>query len=250
MTAAGVKTGVCLAFLAAGWCPGLRADCLRPLVVAYPHSLSSLPVHGDLTVAGFTQRLGQLSGCAMQTPDLPPARAWEDFRRGRVDLFWGLQTPQRDPYGEFLSNGIAGQWNLVMLAARTDLPRTLRAFIGHPEWNIGMIRGTSLLPDLASDVETLRKAGQIDESTDTPMAMTKVEHGRDAAYLALTPVSDFVSASPQGARLRTEAQRDYQSPEAGIYLSRQTLSEAQRKSLHEAFDAIHRPSPPVPSHRP
>lgn len=216
----------------------VEAGCSKTIRSAYPASFSKLSIGQAGTVHEIQGRIAAASGCRIEWVDLPQARSLNEFYNGNVDIFWGLQSLERDRYGTFAGDGPAGKWVLISLAAAQGIPSQLADFIGHRNLLIGAIRGLAIPADLNADVESLRGGGQWDESVDDDMAVAKLVHGRDAALLMVSVVADLLVARHKEIDLRLVEQKAYAPPMGGAYISKRSLAPADQQVLIKAINSL------------
>jgi hypothetical protein len=215
-----------------------QASCSRPIIASYPKSFASMRVGPQLRIDEFHHRLAEQTGCTIETPDLPPARSWNDFTRGKVDLFWGLRSAERDQYGAFFGGSPPMYWILIMKPPDPAVPERLHDFLKHPDLRIGLVRSNAVPTDMAEDIEALRHTGQIDESADVSMAITKLEHDRDAAFLSVMPVFKVIDPKTLTVPLREVDQLEYKPIVAGVYMNLHSLNDGDRQALTTGFKIL------------
>jgi ABC-type amino acid transport substrate-binding protein len=214
-----------------------RAGCSRVIVAVFP-----LPDDGQAQseMAAVDHRIadhaGAAIGCQIHTVQMPPPRALTEFKRGHVDIFFGLATPELEDTGSFVGDTPVGQWVLVTLRSPGTLPERLGDYPGDPSLRVGGVRGASENELLKTDIDRLRHSGQWDEAIDYETAIRKVIAGRDAVALVHSALFDGLAAHYPDAHLRAMVQDQYPVPHGGAYVSHISLSPVEQSLIGEALD--------------
>ncbi len=234
---------LCLANLifwaAAGTGPAAAA-CSRTVSVAYSSPIAAT-VYGALpaqSLPSLIDAIAGASGCKLSTENLPTTRAWRNFSEGQLDVILvAIQTEERDRIGDFDLGGVS-PWALVTRRAEQDSPRRLNDFGGNRQLRLGVARGAAWPAEADQLMDRLRANGQIDESSDFGMALTKLANGRDAAVLMITDAYLALMAASGDTRFAAVAQPGLRPSKIGTYLNHGTLTAEDRKALLKGLHQV------------
>lgn len=229
-----------LTLLAALWAHTVEAGCSRTITAAFSSPIAQ-KVYGALperTLPSLPEAIAAASGCRIELVDLPTIRAWRNFNEGQLDIVMvSVRTEERDRIGDFVLGG-SSPWALVVNHASEHPPRGLDDFAGNHQLRLGVARGAAY-PELADRiVDQLRSSGQIDESADFEMALTKLANGRDAAVLMIADAFIAIRAATGEGRFDSVSLPALGSAEIGTYLNRQTIAAQDRKALMDGLREV------------
>jgi polar amino acid transport system substrate-binding protein len=229
--------------LAAAVAPPARAGCSRPLEV--PMAPISLSVSFDGESSGgiyptLLRELGAAAGCAFQVRRVPRARLVRMFESGQADLLIPASaSPSRDGDGEFVPL-IQVRAGLLTLTRERPLPRSLAELVAQPDFKLVVVRGFSFGAAYENAIAVLRAQRRLVEEADATGVARALRQGlghatvMTASIFIGTLVTD-AELAPLLKQVRTDALEELGWSESGVYLSRQALSEADRRTLRQAF---------------
>lgn len=226
----------CLAWVTslAAICPAqVMASCSRTIAAAYMAPVGAtvyraLPEQG---LPSLTDGVAAASGCAIRVLSLPTTRVLRDFAEGQLDvIFVAIETDDRDRIGEFALGGTS-PWVLVTSRTADKPPRRVDELIGNHQLLLGVARGAAYPVEVLKFVDQMKSSGQIDESADFDMALTKLANGRDAAVLMIADAYAALMASGSESRFQAFPQPALTPSRIGTYFNRQSLSAEDRAAL-------------------
>lgn len=222
-----------------------HAACSRPMQVPLaPVGLSVLlPPQGQPTgvYPELLRQVGESEGCVFTMSTVPRARQELMFERGQADLLVpASRTPRRDEFGEFVPL-IQSRAMVITLNAERPLPTTLKALVQATELRVVLVRGFDFGDAYQAAVKELTRQGRLRLEADT-VSVARVLDGGGADVTVMAP-SILVSAlhadervSHLLGRLRLGAVDELGWNDSGIYLSRATLNEGDRRHLQDSLD--------------
>ncbi|CAM3995772.1 substrate-binding periplasmic protein [Roseateles saccharophilus] len=229
-----------IAGLTAAWA---EAGCQRSIDV--PMAPIGLSVSFDGERAGgiyptLLRELAASAGCEFQIRRVPRARLLKMFEAGEADLLIPASaSPAREQDGEFVPL-IQVRASLLMLSRERPAPRSLAELVARSDYRLAVVRGFSFGTAYDGAVATLREQKRLVEEADAAGVARALRLG--IAQASVMTASIFVSTlitepdlAPLLKQVRSEPLEELGWSESGVYLSRLRLSEADRRTLRQAF---------------
>jgi polar amino acid transport system substrate-binding protein len=223
---------------------GAALACSRPLQVPVATVGVSVYAVGERVEGAYPallRELGAQQGCEFRFSLMPRARVEQMFENGQADLLVpATRSDRRDRLGDFVplvqSRAVA-----LGIAAGREPVQSLAELLGRSKLRVALVRGYDFGPAYRDAVERLREQGRLVMEQD-PLGVARALQAGMAELTVLTPSILFgvLDAEPrlQGLRqrLRVEPLAELPWSEAGFYLSRQSLSEADRQRLRQMLE--------------
>lgn len=186
------------------------------------------------------RELAASTGCEFRIHRVPRARLQKMFELGQADLMLpAAVSPSREQAGEFVPL-IQVRASLLTLSRELPAPRSLTELLAQPDFKLAVVRGFSFGPAYDSAVATLREQKRLAEEADIAGAARALRRGLAQATIMMP--ATFVSTlnseadlAPLLKQLRSEPLEELGWSESGVYLSRQRLDDADRRTLRQAF---------------
>jgi polar amino acid transport system substrate-binding protein len=233
-----------------GWLAAMAAEagCSRPIHV--PMAPIGLSVSFEDTRAQgiyptMLREVAASAQCQFDIHKVPRARLQSLFDAGQADLLIPASTtPARDAVGEFVPL-IQVRASLLTLDADAPVPRSLAELLAQPDYKLVVVRGFSFGPAYDSTIATLRQRQRLVEEADPNGVARALRQGLAQATVmtASILVGTLViepELMPLLKRLRIEPLEELGWHASGLYLSRRGLSEADRRTLRQAFSQVAR----------
>lgn len=228
--------------LAAAAMPAV-AGCSRVIEVPMAPIGLSVGFDGERAVGLYPTLLRELaatSGCEFQMRRVPRARLQKMFESGQADLLIPASaSPSRDADGEFVPL-IQVRASLVTLGRDKPNLRSLAELVAQPDYKLAVVRGFSFGAAYDNAVATLRAQRRLVEEPDAVGVARALRQG--LAHATIMTASIIVSTlvtepelTPLVKQLRLDPLEELGWSESGLYLSRHSLSEADRRALRQAF---------------
>lgn len=220
-----------------------QAGCSRPMAVPMAPVGMSVSFDGERSSGLYPtllREIGASIGCEFRIHRVPRARLQKLFEAGQADLLVPASTsPTRDANGEFVPL-LQVRASLLTLSQGKPAPSSLAALIAQRDYKVAVVRGFTFGPAYEQAVTALRAQNRLVEESD-PSGVARalrlgLAHGTVMTAnifigtLALEP--DLAPLMPQ---VRSEPLEELGWSESGVYLSRHTLGEADRRLLRTAF---------------
>ncbi|MFG6465675.1 hypothetical protein [Roseateles sp. BYS87W] len=178
--------------------------------------------------------------CEFQMSRVPRARLQKMFESGQADvLIPASASPTRDRDGEFVPL-IQVRASLLTINRDRPAPRSFTELLAQPDFKLAVVRGFSFGPAYDNAVLLLRQQRRVIEEADVTGVVRALREGlaqgtvMTASILIGTLVQDTDSAAVV-RQVRIEPLDELGWSESGVYLSRQSLSSADRRRLRQAF---------------
>lgn len=220
-----------------------EADCSRVIEVPMAPIGLSVSFDGDRNTGVYPTLLREMSpstGCEFQVQRVPRARLQKMFESGQADLLLPASaSPARDRDGEFVPL-IQVRASLMTLARERPVPRSLAELVGQPDFKLAVVRGFSFGAAYDNTITVLRAQKRLVEESDAIGVARALRQGlaqgtvMTASILIGTLVQEAEFA-PLLKQVRAEPLEELGWSESGVYLSRQSLTEADRRRLRQAF---------------
>jgi polar amino acid transport system substrate-binding protein len=220
-----------------------QAGCSRPIQV--PMAPIGLSVSFDETRAqgiypALLREIAASAQCQFDIQKVPRARLQTLFDAGQADLLIPASaSPARDATGEFVPL-IQVRASLLTLDAEMPVPRSLAELLAQPDYKLAVVRSFSFGAAYDAAIATLRQKGRLIEEADPAGVARALRQGlaqatvMTASILVGTLVIDG-ELNPLLKRLRIEPLEELGWNASGLYLSRRSLGEADRRMLRQAF---------------
>jgi polar amino acid transport system substrate-binding protein len=232
-----------------GWAWGLlaaaaaQAGCSRPMSAPMAPIGMSVSFDGERSSGPYPtllRELGASVGCDFQMQRVPRARLQKLFETGQADLLVPASaSPSRDPHGEFVPL-LQVRATLLSLSQGKPAPSSLAGLVAQRDYKVAVVRGFTFGPAYEQAMTALRAQNRLVEEADPAGVARALRLGLAQGTvmtanifigtLALEP--DLAPLMPQ---VRSEPLEELGWSESGLYLSRHTLSEADRRLLRTAF---------------
>lgn len=223
--------------------PTAEAGCRRPIDVPMAPLGLSITVDGERLGGIYPTLLRELAastGCEFQIQRVPRARLQKMFESGQADLLLPASaSPAREQDGEFVPL-IQVRASLLTLSREPGLPHSLAELLTQPDFKLAVVRGFSFGAAYDSALATLREQKRLVEEADVAGAARALRQG--LAQATIMASSTFVGTLTTEAGLGPLLKQVHSEPleelgwsESGVYLSRQRLGEADRRTLRQAF---------------
>jgi polar amino acid transport system substrate-binding protein len=189
------------------------------------------------------RELGASAGCEFQVHRVPRARLQKMFESGQADLLMPASSnPSRDVDGEFVAL-VQVRASLLTLARDRPPPRSLAELVAQPGLKIAVVRGFTFGPAYDNAVAALRAQRRLVEEPDAAGVARALRRG--LAQASVMTASIFIGTlvnepdfAPLVAQVRSDALDELGWSESGVYLSRHTLGDADRRLLRQAFSQL------------
>lgn len=223
-----------------------QAGCSRTIEAPMAPVGLSISFDGGRAVGVYPtllRELGAATGCQFQMHRLPRARLQKMFESGRADLLIpASMSPSREADGEFVPL-IQVRASLLTLASqrgKTAPPRSLAELVALPGYKLAVVRGFTFGPAYDRAIAALRAQRRLIEEPDAGGVARALRAGLAQASVmtATIFIGTLVGDADLAALVRqvqVDALEDLGWSESGLYLSRHTLSEADRRTLRQAF---------------
>lgn len=227
------------------FCQGsAQAGCSRPIHVPAAAAGYSVTVK-DAQVGGmFPEMLnliGARAGCTFTYSVVPRVRIETMFANGQADmLLAATEVERRGQHGVFIPM-FETRPSLVMLSASARGPvRSLAALLARRDLRVVLVRGYDYGATYRSAIATLEAQGRVYFQPD-PQTVARML-ASSMADVTIMPAGVFLAGTVEDSRTEDLAKRVRveQLPElpwvrSGVYLSRTTLSAADRNVIEQAI---------------
>jgi polar amino acid transport system substrate-binding protein len=235
-----------------GWLLGLLAataadaGCSRAIEVPMAPVGLSVRFDGERAAGIYPtllREVGAAAGCEFQFQRVPRARLQKMFESGQADLLIPASaSPTRERDGEFvpLIQVRASLLTLATAQRHAAAPRSLAELIARPGFKLAVVRGFTFGADYDKAIATLRTQRRLIEEPDAGGVARALRAGlaqgsvMAATIFIGTLVSD-ADLAPLLKQVQVDSLEDMGWAVSGLYLSRHSLSEADRRTLHQAF---------------
>lgn len=183
--------------------------------------------------------------CQFDMHKVPRARLQSMFDAGQADILVPASaTPGRDAVGEFVPL-IQVRASLLTLEAEAAVPRSLAELLAQPDYKLAVVRGFSFGPAYESTIATLRQKGRLVEEADPAGVARALRQGLAQATVMTSSIlvgTLVIEAelNPLLKRLRVEPLEELGWHFSGLYLSKRSLGEADRRTLRLALGQVAR----------
>lgn len=187
--------------------------------------------------------VSQKEQCQFQFSLVPRARMELLFENGQADLlFPAVKTEKRDEAGVFVPL-IYTRATLITVSRRAPQVRDFAALLQHKELRIALVRGFDYGSEYRQIIEQLHKKNRVIFEAD-PISVARVlkagaaEGTIMAPYIFATVIESDNRVSDLVHHVRYQPLAEITWQDSGIYLSRKSLSEADRLVLQEMMERL------------
>lgn len=222
------------------------AGCSRPIQVPVGSVGLSVVVEGEQISGAYPlllQQLGAAQGCRFVFQAVPRARLERLFEVGEADLIVpATHSERRDAFGEFVPL-IQSRAAAVSLQHRRAPLRSAAELLARKELRVVVVRGFDFGGPYQRLLEQLREQGRLQQEADVGTLLRALQQG--LADLAVLAPSNVYGVAPPGGKpldeqLHVEPLEDLPWREAGMYLSKRSLSPADRDTLRRMLQEAER----------
>lgn len=188
-------------------------------------------------------------GCSFEFSVVPRARVEALFEAGQIDMLVpASRSARRDEFGVFVPL-IQSRATLLSLQSERAPIGSLAELLAEKGLRVALVRGFDFGGEYQRMVEELRKQGRLLLDRDPVSVARMLEAGMaDVTVMAPSILSGSMMTDTRIrhllGRLRVEPLEEFPWTEAGVYLSRSALSEADRNALTVLFDRMSRSGAP------
>lgn len=227
-----------------GWLVAAQAQagCTRPINVPMAPIGLSVSFEDGRAQGIYPTLVREVAASALCQFDMhrvPRARLQSLFDAGQADmLIPASATPARDATGDFVPL-VQVRASLLTLD-EGPVPRSLAELLAQPDYKLAVVRGFSFGAAYDSTIATLRQRQRLVEEADPVGVARALRQGlaqasvMTASILVGTMVIE-PELTPLLKRLRVEPLEELGWGASGLYLSRRSLGEADRRLLRQAF---------------
>ncbi|MES2152034.1 MAG: hypothetical protein V4508_19830 [Pseudomonadota bacterium] len=222
-----------------------RAGCKRPFNVPVSATGRSVIINGDAVSGIYPELLRSLSGkggCEFKFSVVPRARQEALFEAGKADLLVpATRSPRRDQLGFFVP--LIGS-RPTAISVNPALPplRSIAELMERRELRVALVRGFDYGDAYQAMARELGTQGRLLWEAD-PTGVARLLNANFADLTVMSPniLAGAVMGDPRvealGARLRIEALEELPWTEAGVYVSRSSVSAGERAALEHLLGA-------------
>lgn len=225
--------------LCGGLVPPALAGCGRPVVVPAAPTGRLVIVEGERVRGAMPEllrELGRSIGCEFVFPVLPRARAnLEVIEQGRMDILVPAgRNSQRDAAAQFVP---LMREQVALVVHRSDqakAPASVAELRDGSAWRGALVRSYAFSDEYRGLVDALRAQQRADLVPDPASALRMLHAGR--VQFSLLPPSSLQDAGGQWRPgLQLLPLEGLPAMEFGVYLSRKSLPEADRRLIADAL---------------
>lgn len=215
--------------------PSAWAQCTRTIVVPAAPTGRLVQVDGD-TVRGalpdLLREIGRSSGCEFSFPVMPRARAQQEvMESGRMDILLPAgRNSLRDRSAQFVPLLREHLALIVKSSDQVGAPRSLAELRSRSGWRGVLVRSYAFNDEYVGLVEHLKATRRADFVSDPMSALRMLQAGR-VQFALMPPSAVHEDGGSQREGLALLRLADLPPMEFGAYLSRSSLSEADRLLL-------------------
>jgi len=232
-----------------GWALGLLtvasayAGCTRPIEVPMAPMGLSATFEGERAHGLYPALIRELSAatdCQFKIYRVPRARQQKLFEAGQADVMApAAQAATRDAHGEFVPL-VQVRASLLTTASDQPPPRSLAELLARRGDKVVVVRGFTYGPAYDQALATLRTQQRLIEEPDPAGVGRALRQGLAHAtvmtpHILIGALSQEQDLAPLAKQLRVEALQELGWAESGVYLSRHTLVDADRRALAAAL---------------
>jgi len=187
----------------------------------------------------IVDELARRAGCKVQYVWLPRQRLFVEMEAGRVDMTMGaVRLPERDAYGTFFPYAYL-QYDLLLSRQEDKHYTSLADFVARGSGRLNVTRGIKYDPAIETLLDTLASKGRLEEVNNFDTVFSKLEMGRSVGTLASPPIyTRFLNMARFRHQIVVIPLPESEPQFTGIYLSRRSLSAADRQSYALALKSM------------
>ncbi|MCG2584508.1 ABC transporter substrate-binding protein [Massilia sp. TS11] len=228
----------------------VHAGCSRPIDVPLAALGQTVNVQGaDISgiYPDILRTISVRSGCQFRFRGVSRAQQQALFETGKADLLApALRTPQRDRYGSFVPM-MQLRPMLVTVDPRHPPVTSLAQLRDATSLRLAVMRGFDFGDAFQAFIRDMQRAGRTEPVDDIVSAARLIQSGYvDGIIMPPVAIASSVQNEPRisalQGRLRLHALAELPWTDNGVYLSRTTLSDADRRTLEQALAALARTS--------
>jgi polar amino acid transport system substrate-binding protein len=219
------------------------AACSRVIDVPLAPVGLSVAFDGMRAVGVYPDLLKELAasgGCRFNAYPVPRARLQKMFEGGQADLLLpATAVSTREAFGDFVPL-LQVRPALMSIGRDAALPRSLAELLATPGLRLVVVRGFSFGEAYDGLLAQLRAQQRVVEETDAAGVAKALRMGLgEVSVMAPSIMIGALVQSPSTAAWLKELRLGFVEElgwnEIGVYLSRQSLAEADRQQLRQAF---------------
>lgn len=241
------RTAIACALLASNVLAHLpaAAGCSRPIKVPVAATGQSVVIKGADVGGMFPDMLtliGQRAGCTFTWSVVPRVRIERMFANGQADLLVAAtEVERRDRHGLFIPMFETRPALISVDTARAPL-RSIEQLLARRDLRVALVRGYDYGHAYRAMLATLQAQGRVYLQPD-PQTVARML-ASSLADVTIMPAGVFIAGTREDARtaqlhtrLRVEPLSELPWIRSGLYLSRTSLNEADRKLLAREIGA-------------
>lgn len=232
-----------------GWALGLltaavaQAACTRPIEVPMAPMGLSVTFDGEHAHGLYPTLIRELTAatdCQFKIYRVPRARQQKLFEAGQADVMApAAQAAPRDVHGEFVPL-VHMRASLLTTALDQPPPRSLAELLARRGARVAVVRGFTYGPAYDQALAALRAQHRLIEEADPAGVGRALRQGLAqatvmTAHVLIGTLSQDAGLEPLIKQLRIEPLVELDWSESGLYLSRRSLGDADRRTLAAAL---------------
>ncbi|MFZ6862154.1 hypothetical protein ACO0K7_05930 [Undibacterium sp. Ji67W] len=220
------------------------ARCSRPVNVAFSQSGMQVAVRGNLITGVYPEVLKRISineDCQFNFSVVPRARQELMFKNGQTDLLIpAIRTKRRDENGVFVRL-VYSRPALISIHSEWPKISTMKELLNVNSTRVVIVRGYDYGDEYVEILKELKKQERLIYEADPVSAARTLKSGA-AEYALMLPcilfgeIKNDVRVSDLLARLHYDVISEIPWMESGVYVSRRSLSNADRNYLKALFE--------------
>lgn len=191
------------------------------------------------------KEVGPAAGCDFVVSQVPRARQQRMLENGQADLLIpASRSPGRDEHAEFVPL-IEVRSGLISLGRERPAIQSLQQLVAASDYKLAVVRGFSYGTPYDTAVAQLRAKQRVIDEADVVGVVKALRKGLAqgtimAPYILASTLAREPQLAPLLKDLRVDWLDEFPWNDAGVYLSRRSLSEADREQLRQAFNKVAR----------
>ena len=186
------------------------------------------------------RELTAVTDCRFQIHRVPRARLQKLFESGQADVMApAAHSAARDVHGEFVPL-VQVRASLLTTVRDEPTPRSLAELLARRGDKVAVVRGFTYGPAYDHAMATLRAQQRLIEEPDPAGVGRALRQGLAqttvmTAHILIGTLNQEADLAPLTKQLRVEPLQELGWAESGVYLSRHTLADAERRALAAAL---------------
>jgi len=186
------------------------------------------------------RELTAATDCQFQIHRVPRARLQKLFESGQADVMApAAHSATRDVHGEFVPL-VQVRASLLTTVRDEPTPRSLAELLARRGDKVAVVRGFTYGPAYDHAMATLRAQQRLIEEPDPAGVGRALRQGLAqatvmTAHILIGTLNQEADLTPLAKQLRVEPLQELGWAESGVYLSRHTLADAERRALAAAL---------------